>query len=226
MTAKITGLINKQDNAQAIRDLIATILLVEVAGQKVLAEDGGFDPALWDMDIYTERSNAVESFLNTTDNEKCIVNIAIANTSQAGNASNALTQKVRTTYWIDCLGNGISRDNESGGHVPGDYIAAINCQRCSQLVRNILMSGVHAWFCSDSVTPGLIGHTSIQSIEYGDIENPSAGIQNIKGARISYTVDHAETSYQYSGVALAGIDIKVKREIDGKLILEAEYPKS
>ncbi|NCB47876.1 hypothetical protein EOM81_12795, partial [bacterium] len=65
MAAKITSLIDKQDNMEIIRDEIASIISLEIANQKILATAAGKDSSLWDFSVYAEKTTAWELVENS-----------------------------------------------------------------------------------------------------------------------------------------------------------------
>ena len=70
MPAKITTLIDKQDNNEIIRDQIAAIIAIEKTNQVALATTAGKpDPTLWDFDVYIERKKPWEALSNSDGSE-------------------------------------------------------------------------------------------------------------------------------------------------------------
>ena len=93
MTAKITELIDKDDNFEVVRDKIAQILADEIANQMVLAVDGGKDPDLWKLRIFAERSAPWAQWLDDQTDESPIVNVWFDNHSVDLKASNAISRQ-------------------------------------------------------------------------------------------------------------------------------------
>ena len=60
----LTTLIDKQDNSEIIRDQIGVILANELANQQVLAAAAFKEPTEWEMNVYLERHNPIEDWLN------------------------------------------------------------------------------------------------------------------------------------------------------------------
>ncbi|MCH9712753.1 MAG: hypothetical protein K0U20_09035 [Proteobacteria bacterium] len=216
----LTTLIDKQDTAEIIRDQIAAILAFEVANQKTLAIAASKDPALWDLKIYTERSNPWEQFLSDNPDPTPIVNVWFDNESFDKTASNVVErQKATGVFNIDCYGFGISADDGTG-HKPGDREAAFEVQRAIRLVRNILMSAENTYLQLPRGTawdrfPGSI--TSFQpAID-------SQQVQQIVGARILFNVSYNEFSPQIEGDILELLSVDVNRTEDGQIVVEADY---
>lgn len=221
MTTLLQSLIDKQDNFEVIRDQIGAILLAETANQKTLATAGGKDPALWDLQIFTERSNPWEQYQNDTpSNAAPIVNIWYETSDFEEAASNVVErQKATAIFNIDCYGLGRSASNGTGAHKAGDKEAAFTVQRALRLVRNILMADTNTYL----QLRGLVWKRWPQSITVfqPDIEGRSA--QQIVGARIAFAVDFNEFSPQFEAQTLETVAIDVFRDSDGKLLLEADY---
>lgn len=215
----ITTLIDKQDNFEIIRDKIVDILVIEIANQQVLATGAGKDPELWRMDIYKERSNAFEKWLNDTTDTVPICNVWVDSGSSDEGASNVTSrQKVQTIYNLDCYGYGESKTDGGSGHIAGDELAAKEVQRAYRLVRNILMSSIYTYL---ELRP-YVGKRFPQSYRLFQPEYNGQAIQNIMGLRFALLVDHEETSPQYDGDVLEYVSVTVEDD-DGKVILEQDF---
>lgn len=218
--AVLQELIDKQDGFEIIRDQIASILVLEVANQMALATAATKDPALWDLQIYTEAHNPWEKWLNQEADVTPIVNIWVDGMSFDPSKGNVVErQTTNTIYNIDCIGFGKSADNPAGGHTPGDKEAALEAQRAVMLVRNILMSGLNTYL----QLQGTIGRRWIQSISFFQPEQELTPVQHIHGSRIALDVQHNEFSPQYVATTLELLSIQTARESDGKIVLEADY---
>lgn len=216
----IDTLIDKQDTFEIVRDQIAAILVTEVANQKVLAAGESKDPALWDLEVYTERSDAWEKFLNQDADEVPVVNIWYDNSNFDKSASNVMErQKTDAVYNIDCIGFGVAQSN-GAGHKPGDREAAISSQRALRLVRNILMAAEYTYL---GLTRGTAWDRWPQSVTCFQPTIDGNAVQNVWGSRIQFAVSFNEFSPQVAAVVLEKITAEIKRTVDGKIVLETEY---
>lgn len=218
----ITSLIDKQDNFEIIRDKIAQILANETANQKILADEAGKDPLLWDLRIYTERSNPWETWLNNQDksNKIPIVNVWFDNYNLDGQASNTVErQKIDGTFNIDIYGLGISEDIPLGGHIAGDEDGAKEAQRGFKLVRNIMMAGTYTYLDLREI----VGQRWIQSVTSFQPEQSGNQAQKVQAMRLSFLVKFIEFSPQVEGEGIELITNDIKRELDGEIVAEADY---
>lgn len=217
----IAALIDKQDNFEIIRDEIAAILVTEVAAQMALATAAAKDPEEWNLEIYTERSNPWEQWLNQDTTRTPIVNVWFDNSNIDPAASNVMErQKTEAVYNLDCYGFGMSEDNPAGGHTPGDRDAAFEVQRAIRLVRNILMAAEYTYLGQR----GLVWSRMVQSITVFQPQMEGRTVQQIVGARIAFRVIFNEFSPQVPAETLELVSVDVKRTEDGQIVLEADYP--
>jgi len=217
----IDALIDKQDNFEIVRDQIAAILVTEVASQKALATAASKDPALWDLKVYTERTNPIEHYLGESGpiDTTPVVNIWYDSSTFDPKASDIFErQKAEVIYNIDCYGAGVSSANGTG-HNPGDLEASLNVQRALKLVRNILMAGPYTYL-------GLRGFIWSRWPQSVNIFQPQLGtnsVQNIVGARLVLKVVFNEFSPQYTENMLELVSATVTRAEDGQVVLNADY---
>lgn len=214
-------LIDKQDNVEIIRDKVGTILVSELANQRVLAIAAGEDPLLWTMPVYLERSNPLEPYLNQeTFPESPTVNVWIDNEVFNKDGSDVMErQRTNGVINIDCYGSGVSMDEVGAGHDPGDRRAAFDVQRAVRLVRNILMADIYTYLD----LRGTVWGRWPESITYFQPEIDNVTIQNVNGARIALSVEFNELSPQAVAETLELITVDVHRAFDGLLVLEADY---
>lgn len=212
----IDTLIDKQDNFEIIRDQIAGILALEVASQKALAETDNKDPTLWDLKIFTERSNPWEQWLNDGEQDPTpIVNVWFDSSTFDVSASNTVKdQKCEGTFNIDCYGYG-----KSSGYESGDELASKEVQRAIRLVRNIIMSANYTYLD----LRGTVGRRFPQSITIFQAQKESPHVQHVIGARLSLSVTFSENSPQITGNPLELVSTKVKRAEDGSVVINADY---
>ena len=215
----IPSLIDKQDNFEIVRDKIAAILAIEVANQKALAQAATEDPELWNLLIFTERSNAFENVLNQDAVLTPIVNVWFDNLGFDERASNQFeSQKGAAIYNIDCYGFGVS-ESDGDGHKPGDREAALNCQRAIRLTRNILMAAEYRYL----ELQGTVWGRWPQSISMFQPEIDGNPAQKVVAARYALQVTFNELAPQIDTVALEQIFVDVKQTSDGQIIAEADY---
>lgn len=211
----IDTLIDKQDNFEIIRDQIAGILALEVASQINLAESFNKDSSLWDLKIYTERTNPWEQWLNDGEsNNTPLVNVWFDSSTFDTSASNTVKdQKCEGIFNIDCYGYGKSQGYESG-----DELASLEVQRAVRLVRNIIMSANYTYLD----LRGTVWARFPQSITMFQPEKENH-VQHIVAARISLRVTFSENSPQITGNPLETVSAKVKRAEDGEIVINADY---
>lgn len=220
MTDVLKELINKQDNFEIVRDQIAAILLTEIANQQALALAASEDPTLWDITVYTERSNAWERYLNENPNTVPIVNIWYDNSDFDQSGSNVSSrQKTVGVFNIDCYGYGVSKTDGATGHVAGDKEANLEVQRTLRLVRNILMASINTYL----QLRGLVWQRWPQSVVAFQPEQNGNQVQQVSGARIAFQVTFNEFSPQTTGEPTEFAHIEVCRAEDGEIVLETDF---
>lgn len=211
------GLIDKLDGFEIIRDQIAAILCLEVAHQKELATAAGKDPALWDLRIFTERSNPSEDFREGSLTP--IINIWYAGTEFDYQASDTIErQKAMGSFNIDIYAAGESSATDEG-HASADEVAARNAQRALRLVRNILMSNTQTYLG----LRGLVWSRRVQNVTTFQPDAADDMTQQIVGARVVFRVVFNEQSPQAETVPLEILSLKVKRAETGEILVNLEY---
>lgn len=215
----LESLIDKQDNFEIIRDQIASILVLEIAAQKILAIADSQDPLEWDLRVFTERSNPWEQWLNDQTVVSPLINVWYDNSNFDRSASNIMErQKSETIFNIDCYGFGVS-ETDGGGHKTGDSEAAFEVHKALRLVRNILMSAEYTYLGMR----GLVWKRWPQSIISFQPQINDQLVHNIKGARIALSVHFNEFAPQVVPQILDFLSIDVKRTEDNQIVLEADY---
>jgi len=216
----IDSLIDKQDNFEVIRDQIASILALETAAQQALAVTAAKDPDLWKLQIFTERSNPWEQWLNAPTDTSPIINVWYESSNFDPAASSVMErQKTEGIFNIDCYGYGTALDVSGGGQKPGDREAAFNVQRALRLVRNILMAAEYTYLG----LRGLVWTRWPQSITAFQPQLNGQEISKVMGARITFRVAFNEFAPQVTENVLEYLSIDVKRTEDGEIVLEADY---
>jgi hypothetical protein len=214
-------LIDKQDNVELVELKIAEILVTETANQVALATTAGkTNPQLWNLKVFTERSNPWEELLNDQAVKIPIVNIWIDNSNFNGNKGDVVKRQYsETIYNIDIFAFGIASNNVAGGHNPGDQDAALEAQRAIRLVRNILMANINTYL----QLQGLVGSRWPQSINLFQPQIDNRAMPNVMGARVALRVGFNELAPQQTPETLEIVSVDVKRQEDGQIVLEADY---
>lgn len=221
MTAQIPALIDKLDTFEIVRDKIALILFEEAAEQQVLAVAAAEDPTLWDLRVYTERSNDIEQFLNPDDLIKTpVVNVWFDSASFPQDSGDTIERQMSdTVYNIDIYGYSESSNVVAGGHKPGDREAAFEAHRAFRLVRNILMSPHYAYLGLRKTVwqRWPISVTSFQP------EMSGKPVEHVVAVRLALGVKFSEFTAQDVGGVIGEIFVDVFRAEDGLITLEADY---
>jgi hypothetical protein len=215
--SEITQLIDKLDTFEIVRNKIAVILVTESAAQVQLATTAGKpDPSLWALKVYTERASPWDDY----EDGSVIVNVWFDATSVDESASNTVrNQTMRGTFNIDVIGFGVSKPNGTGGHVPGDELAALNAQRGLRLVRNIIMASSYTYLG----LRGVVGQRMPQSISSFQPQLNSNPAVHAVGARLALGVRYEEYSPQFEPVILQELGVTITRAEDALVIVELEY---
>jgi hypothetical protein len=217
----IETLIDKQDNVEIIRDQIASILASETASQVALATSAGKpDPNLWSFRVFEERSNVWEEFPSQSGDTTPIVNVWW-DSSQFDKAGSNVVERQKTTAVInlDCYGYGQSEANGTG-QLCGDQKASQEVQRLIRLVRNILMAGEYTYL---GFQKGLIWSRWVTNIQIFQPQQENRQVQNILGARISFSVTFSEFAPQVVPSTLCLLNVDVQRTGDNQVIASAQY---
>ena len=224
----IDTLIDKVDNVEVVRDLIAGILATEIANQQILAPlaEPPQEAADYKLRIFTERSNPWEQWLNVdeTTGLSPLVNVWFESETFDPKASDTFErQKAEAQYNIDCYAFAFSEDVVAGGHKPGDREAAFEVQRAVRLVRNILRANINRLLLNGGKN-GFIWHTWINSITAFQPESePGVAVQNVLAMRVVLQVDFNEFSPQPIENILERVNVDVHRTEDGEIVVAADY---
>jgi hypothetical protein len=211
--ALIEALLSAPDNAELVRDQIAAILAVEIAGQEAL----GLSPV---PRVFKERSNPWGQLLETPADERPIINVWFETASFDGSASNVTErQKCEGTFNVDCYAFGTSEHGDTG-HAPGDEVAALACQRTLRLVRQILMSSHYTYLG----LRGLVWKRWPQSLTMFRPTTDDRNAQNIVAGRLAVVVTFNEHAPQFAGETLESLMLEVRRAETGELYFDAQHP--
>lgn len=226
MVTTLPLLINKRDGFELVRDQIALLLAENVAAQKILAVADGENPALWDMLIFTERSQPWEVYLNEPPPNPAppIVNVWYNSGSFPRDLGDPIKRQVHSAvYHIDVLGFAsatVDRDDATK-QLPADREATFAAQRGVRLTRNILMSAANAYLQLRGFVWGSRWVDSITAFQPNLDDN--AALRAI-GMRLSLSVSFNETAPQVDAtVLLDEIQVDVHRTGDGMIIAEADF---
>lgn len=235
MPALISSLIDRPDNVELVRDQIAAILVTEIANQVAIATaTPGKDPKLWQLRVFSERSNPWDMFQDPPDasdpssplnfDNSPIVNIALDTSTPDGSSSDIVgRQKYTAIFNVDVYGRGISADDGGTGHYAGDEQAAIEAQRAVRLVRSILMSAQYLTLGFPQKPNALVWKRWVQSISMFQPQSDGKAIQHIIAARIVFAVDFNEFSPQWDSVPLLLVGISITRADNGQVFLAPQF---
>lgn len=218
-------LIDKFDNFELVRGAITAILATEVANQMALAEAAAKDPTPWDFGVFEERSTPWEALFDestgSVTSETPLVNVWYDSANFPKDKGDTIERQASDgVYNIDIYAAAVSTNDRTGtGYLPGDRQAALNLQRVIRLVRNILMSGENAYL----QLRGTVWSRWIQSINSFQPQLSDRPAIHVQAARIAFAVRFNEFSPQATPETLETIFATVKRESDGKVLVEAEY---
>ena len=184
MNAVIHTLLDKNDNAEKIRDMIAGILKTECVNQyNVALKSGSSNAGDFNIGIYLESARPWELTENEAKESPFpLVNICLNETRKAeGKAGSAIgRKKYVASFFIDCYACG---NFESGGNDTEQ--AALKAWRIAAVVRNILMSGYYAYL--------------------GNLDESALAVTV---ARMEFSVSFYEDSPQAEGVVIEGINFE------------------
>lgn len=216
LTAKILTLIDKQDNAEIIRDQIAAILAIEVAKQITLATAAGKNPDLYSFSTYIERSKPWIS------GEMPLVNVFF-DSDRFDNKGASLVNKQTTvgTFIIDYYGKKDTTSSNSG-----DELASKEADRVARIARNILMAGEYAYLALGSrelgVGSNIVSYRTMLTREKFQPDQRNEATENIVACRLKLEVGYIETSPQASTVDFELLITSCKRASDGKVLFTKE----
>lgn len=217
----ITELIDKQDTFEVVRDRIAQILADETESQQKLAISSGKDPDQWKFKVYTERTQPWEEWLRGGSDLDPTprVNVSYESSSFPARTGNVVErQKSDSNYNIDILT--YSESEASGaGHIPADAKAALEAQRITRLVRNIIMASPYIYL---KLRGTVWGRWPMSITAYQPTTDGSA-VQNVQACRLQLEVAFNELSPQLTGEVVEEIGITINRAEDGSVLAQAEY---
>lgn len=215
MPALIDSLLAAADGVELVRDQIAAILAVEIAGQAAL----GLDPALVPR-VFRERSNPWGQLHEAPVDERPIINVCFDSSSFDGAASNVTErQKCDGTFNVDVYAFATSATDGATGHEPGDELAALTCHRTLRLARQILMSSHYTYLG----LRGLVWKRWPQAITVFRPPTDDRGAQNVVAGRLALVVQFNELAPQFVGEPLETLGLEIKRRETGEIYASAEY---
>jgi hypothetical protein len=215
----IDTLINKVDSFELVRDEIAAILATETASQQAMAIGEGFDPALWALKVYVERSNPWEAYLTDAPDLTPLVNVWFDSAGFDMAAGNVVDrQGVAGTFNVDVYGAAVSSEN-GAGHIAGDEAAARTMQRGVKLCRNILMAATYTYLN----LRGIVGRRWIDSVNTFQPQFAERPVVHVVAARLSVAVTYNETSPQVTPEVLELLAADITRADDGMLLSSVQF---
>ena len=204
MNAVLHTLLDKNDNAEKIRDMIAGILKTEFVNQYDVALKSGSPNAQdFNVGVYLENARPWELTENEAKESPFpLVNICLNETRKAeGKAGSAIgRRKYVASFFIDCYACG---NFASGGNDTEQ--AALKAWRVAAVVRNILMSGYYAYLGMR----GVVLERDLLGIKTGSPGNLDESALAVTVTRMEFSVSFYEDSPQAAGVDLEGIDFNV-----------------
>lgn len=213
----ITQLIDKTDNFEVIRDQIASILALESASQMALATAAGKDPALWELNVYTERSNPWDNY---EQDGGVIVNVWFDSSNVDGSSGDTVERQTMVGQFnVDVMGFGIAQSDGGTGHIAGDEAAARAAARGVRLVRNILMAGTYTYLG----LRGVVWNRRPSSISSFQPPINNRESTQVLGARLVLEVKFSEFSPQVEPVTLEYLSNQITRAEDGKLLATVDF---
>lgn len=228
----INTLLESNDSFELVRDQIAAILKANVVDQMSRAVAAGKDPKLWDLRVYTERSNPFEEFININPNDANAVTTPIVNIwydaqnfdGKRGNVNRQ--QQCDTIFNIDVYGYGVAAA-DGNGHQPGDKVSALEAQRAVKLVRQILMADVNTYLQlprgNSRIDKGYFAGRWVDTIQSFQPEIDERPVQNVQGMRITFNTSFVEFSPQYVNEFLEELGLTVFRSETGEIYLNKDF---
>lgn len=227
MVTLIDTLINKQDNFEIVRDQIAGIITAEQTNQYALAvAEPVPNPEDWVWNTYLERSRPWEALVQSADensiiyDETPLVNIWFDTGSFPKSKGNSVNrQAMQASYNIDVYAAAVSSDNQAGGYDSGDELASLRAQRILKLCRNILMADVNTYL----QLRGIVWQRWPSAITMFQPQQNDLPAQHIIAGRFVLDVSFNEFAPSVTPETLESIYTTIKRQADGKVLLELEY---
>jgi hypothetical protein len=217
MKSQITKLLDNQDNAEIIRDLIAVILKTEFLTQKKLADNAPHikDKKDFDIKVFIENSRPWELTGDSKEtNPFPLVNVCLQETIEDVSNPGATVGKVKYTgtFCIDCYGCGNYQPEDKKEYIPDDSLSTKRAWQTARITRNILMSAFYTYL-------GLQGTVRRRRIEkISTIIPPVADSAiSITGCRIIFKVEFHEISPEGDTVELETVSFLSKNE--GEVVL-------
>jgi len=218
MPALITGLIDKLDNNEVVRNKIAVILATEEANQRTLATAASKNPDLWKFSVYIERAKPWEVL---TDNdgdeigEMPLVNVSFDNDNFDNKGSaNLQIQKTRGTFYIDCY----AHKNKTVS-LSGDEATSKEADRIARLVRNIIMHGAYTYLDLQ----GVVTKRMITRREKLQPDIRQEGLENIVVSRLTLDVEYDELASQTSPVTMEQVFGQSKVSDTSKVLFDVDF---
>jgi hypothetical protein len=222
--ASINVRLNDPDVTALARDAIAAILLDELTNQQTLAVNDG-DPADdWRIDVYLERSNTWDQWVEQRDGSQFpFVNIHMGDLEYERQGSTVDAQRLKVDYHIDLYTFGITRDDPAGGHIPGDRTAAFEALRWQGIIRAILMSAQYTYLGSPRRSAQWCFGRWVASAQPFQPQIQNRSVIHGIATRITLETRLRVREPQWSGEPLDELSVQIKRDGDGKVLFDSEF---
>lgn len=234
--ARLTSLIDKQDNNEKVRDQIAAILALEIANQKALAIAAGETSRDFNFKVFVERSKPFSALTYSTTGEpdgnlaEGVINVLFDNdVFDNKNSDQTYRQRVKGTFYIDCYAhkNRVEGDYEDL-NVAGDELTSKESDRIARLARNIIMSATYyqlglGWKELGKGNNIVFRRNIIKREKFLPQDREGKIFENIIATRLTLEVEYDEFSPQVDtrDFELIHTDV-VRDEIGGMVYVEIE----
>lgn len=188
-------------NFESVRDLIASILKLELDNQSVLRGTGGTgvppSPVVPNLDytasIYTER------FVPVADEEGNVIVVGI----EGGNLDNQtpISQSFDCSYYIDIYTNAKETSTNTGY-----YNSGVKLHRLVGLVRHILQS---PYYDRLTCTNGIVERRSVSRIQFARVSDEQDA-SSVRMGRITLNVRTNENQNEITPTIAAGYNTVIK----------------
>ena len=216
----VLPLIDKTDGFETVRDAVVSLLATETALQQALATAAAEDPALWEFDVFSERSNPWERF-DADPTAVPAVNVWYDSSQFDESASNTATRQLArpSRYNVDVYASAVTAE-AGAGHDLGDVKAAKEAHRVTRLVRNLLM---HDKYIALGLSSKLVSRRWIESITAFQPQSGNVPVSHVRACRLVLAVDHLETVDLPDHETIDIVNVKFHYEPDGQVIAELHY---
>ena len=217
MNSQINELLNKQDNAEIIRDRIAAILKLELSNQKKIADENKNikDKKDFNINVYLENSRPWDLISNSENkNPFPLINVCLQETTEAQKPGGSSKTKYTGLYLIDCYGCGNTQPKDAEEYIADDSLSTIRAWQTARVVRSILMSGFYAYLGMR----GTVMKRRISKITAIIPTGLDGSAVSVTACRINLEVDFYENSMEAAGDDLEELAFRSNNEGEVSLI--------